>query len=47
MKFRPYWEPRFISYPSARDLPRIAFAAMVAEAFIVRPHRLQRLLGRG
>jgi lysyl-tRNA synthetase class 2 len=46
VKFRPYWEPRFISYPSARDLPRIAFAAMVAEAFIVRPHRLMRWLGR-
>lgn len=47
VKFRPYWEPRFISYPSARDLPRIAFAALVAEAFIVRPHRLMRWLGRG
>ncbi len=46
VKFRPYWEPRFISYPSARDLPRIAVAALEAEAFIVRPHRLQRLLGR-
>lgn len=46
MKFRPYWEPRFISYPSARDLPRIAFAAMVAEAFIVRPRRLMRWVGR-
>ncbi len=46
VKFRPYWEPRFISYPSARDLPRIAVAALEAEAFIVRPHRLQRWLGR-
>ncbi|MGI8761746.1 MAG: phosphatidylglycerol lysyltransferase domain-containing protein [Jatrophihabitantaceae bacterium] len=46
VKFRPYWEPRFISFPSARDLPRIAVAAMEAEAFIVRPHRLKRLLGR-
>jgi lysyl-tRNA synthetase class 2 len=46
VKFRPYWEPRFISYPSARDLPRIAVAALEAEAFIVRPHRLKRLLGR-
>ena len=45
VKFRPYWEPRFISYPSARDLPRIAVAALEAEAFIVRPHRLQRWLG--
>jgi lysyl-tRNA synthetase, class II len=46
VKFRPYWEPRFISYPAARDLPRIAIAAMEAEAFMVRPHRLKRLLGR-
>ncbi|MEO6885779.1 MAG: phosphatidylglycerol lysyltransferase domain-containing protein [Jatrophihabitantaceae bacterium] len=46
VKFRPYWEPRFISFPSARDLPRIAIAAMEAEAFIVRPHRLKRMLGR-
>ncbi len=47
VKFRPYWEPRFISFPSTRDIPRIAFAALEAEAFIVRPHRLKRLLGRG
>jgi lysyl-tRNA synthetase class 2 len=45
-KFRPIWEPRFICYPAARDIPRIAVAAMEAEAFIVRPHRLKRLLGR-
>ena len=47
VKFRPYWEPRFISFPAARDLPRIAVAALEAEAFIVRPRRLQRWLGRG
>jgi lysyl-tRNA synthetase, class II len=46
VKFRPYWEPRFISYPSSRDIPRIAIAALEAEAFIVRPHKLKRLLGR-
>jgi lysyl-tRNA synthetase, class II len=46
VKFRPYWEPRFLSFPSARDIPRIAIAAMEAEAFLVRPHRLKRLLGR-
>ena len=45
-KFRPYWEPRFICFPAARDLPRIAVAALEAEAFIVRPHRLKRMLGR-
>ncbi len=46
VKFRPYWEPRFISFPSTRDIPRIAIAALEAEAFIVRPHRLKQLLGR-
>jgi lysyl-tRNA synthetase class 2 len=46
VKFRPYWEPRFISYPSTRDIPRIAIAGLEAEAFIVRPHKLKRLLGR-
>jgi lysyl-tRNA synthetase, class II len=46
VKFRPYWEPRFISFPSSRDIPRIAIAALEAEAFIVRPHKLKRLLGR-
>jgi lysyl-tRNA synthetase class 2 len=35
-----------MSYPSVRDLPRIALAALEAEAFIVRPQRLSRLLGR-
>jgi lysyl-tRNA synthetase class 2 len=46
VKFRPYWEPRFISFPSSRDVPRIAVAALEAEAFLVRPHRVKRLLGR-
>jgi lysyl-tRNA synthetase class 2 len=47
VKFRPYWEPRFLSFPAARDLPRIAVAALEAEAFLVRPKVLKRLLGRG
>ena len=46
VKFRPEWEPRFLCFPATRDLPRIAVAAMEAEAFITRPHRLRRLLGR-
>ena len=46
-KFRPYWETRYVSFPGPRDVPRIAVAAMEAEAFIVRPHRLKRMLGRG
>ncbi|GJF28203.1 membrane protein [Kitasatospora sp. NE20-6] len=33
-KFQPEWEPRFLVYKQTRDLPRIGFAAMQAEAFI-------------
>jgi hypothetical protein len=29
-----------------RDIPRIALAALEAEAFIVRPHLLRQLTGR-
>lgn len=36
-KFRPIWEPRFICYPGAGDIPRIALAALEAEALIVWP----------
>jgi lysyl-tRNA synthetase class 2 len=36
-----------VSFPSARDLPRIAVAALEAEAFLVRPRPLKRLLRRG
>jgi lysyl-tRNA synthetase class 2 len=46
VKFRPYWEPRFLSYPAARDIPRIAIAALEAEAFLVRPRLWKRMLGR-
>jgi lysyl-tRNA synthetase class 2 len=46
-KFHPDWEPRFICYPAARDIPRIAIAALEAEAFIVWPSltRLARRVG--
>ena len=37
-KFQPDWLPRFVVYPGAGDLPRIAMAALEAEAFIVWPH---------
>jgi lysyl-tRNA synthetase, class II len=33
-KYRPDWRPRFLCFPSARDLPRIAIAALSAEAFL-------------
>ncbi|HTL22435.1 MAG TPA: phosphatidylglycerol lysyltransferase domain-containing protein [Mycobacteriales bacterium] len=36
-KFRPVWEPRYVCYPTARDLPRVAVAALEAEAFLVWP----------
>ncbi|MER5770149.1 phosphatidylglycerol lysyltransferase domain-containing protein [Streptomyces sp. NPDC001985] len=36
-KFRPRWEPRFVVFRSARDLPRIAFAALRAEGFVTAP----------
>jgi lysyl-tRNA synthetase class 2 len=37
-KFQPTWVPRFIVYPATRDLPRIAVAALEAEAFLTWPH---------
>jgi lysyl-tRNA synthetase class 2 len=45
-KFQPTWQPRFLSFPVARDLPRITVAALEAEAFLVRPHTLRRILKR-
>jgi lysyl-tRNA synthetase, class II len=39
-KFSPVWQPRFFVYPGGRDAPRIVFAALEAEAFVVWP-RLQ------
>jgi lysyl-tRNA synthetase class 2 len=52
-KFCPVWQPRFFVFPSTRDAPRIALAALQAEAFLVRPQvelnriarRLARMLG--
>jgi lysyl-tRNA synthetase class 2 len=45
-KFRPIWEPRFVCYPSAADLPRITLAALEAEAFIVWPTAWRHALTR-
>jgi lysyl-tRNA synthetase class 2 len=33
-KYLPDWQPRFLCFPSARDLPRIAVAALSAESFL-------------
>jgi len=38
-KFCPQWEPRFVCYPGPRDIPRVALAALEAEAFLVWPHQ--------
>jgi len=49
-KFCPVWEPRFFVYPGTRDTPRIAIAALEAEAFLVWPRlevkRYARRVGR-
>jgi lysyl-tRNA synthetase class 2 len=36
-KYQPQWVPRFIGYRSSSDLPRVATAALRAEAFLVAP----------
>jgi lysyl-tRNA synthetase class 2 len=36
-KFGPEWEPRFVCFRTSRDLPRVAVAALEAEAFLVWP----------
>ena len=54
-KFSPTWEPRFFVFPSSKDAPRIALAALEAEAFLVWPRlgvkryarRYARKLGLG
>lgn len=43
-KFQPTWVPRFVVYPATRDLPRIAVAALEAEALLTWPH-LRRFSG--
>jgi lysyl-tRNA synthetase class 2 len=36
-KYRPSWQPRYLCFPTMRDLPRIAVAALRAEAFLMPP----------
>lgn len=49
-KFSPEWQPRFFVFPGGRDAPRIALAALQAEALLVWPRlevrRYLRLLAR-
>jgi lysyl-tRNA synthetase, class II len=40
-KFQPEWLPRYLCFPTARDLPRIAVAALTAEAFLPTIGRTQ------
>ncbi len=42
-KYQPTWRPRYLCFPTARDLPRIAVAALQAEAFL--PTRQRRTAG--
>jgi len=50
-KFQPSWQPRFFVYPSIGNAPRIALAALEAEAFLVWPRlevrRVARKMGLG
>jgi lysyl-tRNA synthetase, class II len=45
-KYQPEWVPRFIVYPSVGDIPRIATAALRAEAFLVAPQWYRKLTGQ-
>jgi lysyl-tRNA synthetase, class II len=36
-KYHPDWVPRMVCFPRAADLPRVAIAALQAEAFMARP----------
>jgi lysyl-tRNA synthetase class 2 len=43
-KFQPVWEPRFFVFTGTKDAPRVALAALEAEAFLVWPRlELSRL----
>ncbi|HLK01828.1 MAG TPA: phosphatidylglycerol lysyltransferase domain-containing protein [Streptosporangiaceae bacterium] len=45
-KFSPQWQPRFFVFTGAKDTPRVALAALEAEAFLVWPKVRLRRLGR-
>jgi lysyl-tRNA synthetase class 2 len=42
-KYQPVWRPRYLCFPTARDLPRIGLAALSAEAFLVAPRPIRWL----
>ncbi len=43
-KFQPRWTPRYICYPTPADLPRVAVAALEAEAFLTFTTAITSLL---
>jgi lysyl-tRNA synthetase class 2 len=45
-KFSPVWQPRFFVFPGSKDAPRIALAALEAEAFLVWPRLELRRIAR-
>jgi lysyl-tRNA synthetase, class II len=45
-KFSPVWQPRFFVFPGTKDAPRIAIAALEAEAFLVWPEFHLRRIAR-
>jgi lysyl-tRNA synthetase class 2 len=45
-KFSPVWQPRFFVFTSTKDAPRVALAALEAEAFLVWPRIELSRIGR-
>jgi lysyl-tRNA synthetase, class II len=45
-KFQPTWQPRFFVFTGTKDAPRVALAALEAEAFLVWPRIELSRLGR-
>jgi lysyl-tRNA synthetase class 2 len=45
-KYQPSWQPRYLCFPTMRDLPRIGVAALRAEAFVMPPRPAGRAARR-
>ncbi|MDQ6641400.1 MAG: phosphatidylglycerol lysyltransferase domain-containing protein [Actinomycetota bacterium] len=43
-KYRPEWVPRYLCFRTSGDLPRVGVAALRAEAFIVAPQWVKKLV---
>jgi lysyl-tRNA synthetase, class II len=43
-KYHPEWVPRYLCFRTSGDLPRVSVAALRAEAFIVAPQWVKKLL---